>query len=165
VLGGGLAKDCEVAAENAANKQGVPDSAFESCNLAISAQVMSIHDLAATYTNRGILSLVKPNYAAAVADFDAAISLLPSLGGAYCDRGAALIAQNRFAEGIAEIDRGLALNSPEPERSYFNRGLAREQLGDIKGAYEDLQTAAGLNPTWTPPRQELVRFQVKPRTY
>ncbi len=42
----------------------------------------------------------------------------------------------------------------------FDRALARERLGDVTGAYYDLQKAAQLNPSWDAPAKELAYFQV-----
>lgn len=163
VFGGSYAKDCQNAAEHAAYGHGTDDNGIFACNLAIGIQTLTRRDLAGTYVNRGILALAGRRIDAALGDFDAAIAMLPDLGGAYANRGAALIAQGEWAAGIAEIDRGLALGGPEPEKSYFNRGLARERLGDVKGAYFDYLQAERLKPGWDDPARELARFKVTTR--
>ena len=161
VLGGGFAKDCEFAATVAAEQGSAAMAAIDTCNKALGSEALPVHDVAATYVNRGILYLVDGKYEAAQADFGVALQTLPTLGGAHADMGAVLIAQHQFAAGIAEIDRGLALNSPQPEKAYFNRAVAREQLGDLKGAYFDFMTAAQMKPAWQQPKLELARFKVQ----
>jgi tetratricopeptide (TPR) repeat protein len=99
-------------------------------------------------------------YEDAKADFDVAIVLMPDLGEAYADRGAALLGLGRYAAAIAEIDRGLALNTTEPEKAWFNRAIADEALDDVKSAYRDYLRAAQLKPDWPQPRDELTRFTV-----
>ena len=50
-----------------------------------------------------------------------------------------------------------------PERpavAYLIRGLANEQQGQLHAAYEDLQTARRLEPTWDEPAQQLQRYHV-----
>jgi tetratricopeptide (TPR) repeat protein len=160
VFGGSYAKDCQTAAEHAAYGRGTDDNGIFACNLAIGIQALTRRDLAGTYVNRGILALAGRQADTALGDFDTAIAMLPNLGGAYANRGAALIAKGEWAAGIAEIDRGLTLGGPEPEKSYFNRGLAREQLGDLKGAYFDYLQAEKLKPDWADPARELERFKV-----
>jgi tetratricopeptide (TPR) repeat protein len=163
VIGGGFAQGCHDAAIIAAELHRVADSAMQVCNLALTTQALRHHDLAATYANRGILSLSGNAYEAARRDFDTAIEIVPTLAGAYTNRGAALIGEGRASEGVAEIDRGLALDPPEPEKAYFNRAIGREAMGDLKGAYFDYLEASRLKPGWNDPVAELARFTVSPR--
>jgi Tfp pilus assembly protein PilF len=46
----------------------------------------------------------------------------------------------------------------EPHKAYLNRGVARENLGDLRGAYEDYSTALQIQPDWGPANAELARF-------
>ncbi len=77
------------------------------------------------------------------------------------NRGATFVGEERYREGLEQIDRGLALGVKDPEKAWFNRGLANEGLGDLKAAYRDYTRAAELKPDWTPPRTELARFKVR----
>jgi tetratricopeptide (TPR) repeat protein len=120
-------------------------------------------DLAGTHVNRGVLYMRNTEWGRAMDDFDLALSIDSRMGEAMVNRGALMIAQKRFAEGIAEIDRGLALHPEEPERAYYNRALAEEQLDNVKGAYYDYLRASELAPTWTAPQEELKRFSVGPK--
>lgn len=61
----------------------------------------------------------------------------------------------------AEIDKGLTLAPEEPEKAYYNRGLAHEGLADLKAAYFDYRRAAELKPDWPIPQRELGRFSVR----
>lgn len=133
---------------------------IKGCTMSIQHEGLAGRELAGTYVNRGVLHLVSGNYVAAEGDFDTALSIDPSLGEAYINRGAAQIAQRRWSQGIADIDRGLPLKPEQPEKAYFNRALAREQIEDIRGAYADYQKAIELAPTWTLPKEELKRFTV-----
>ena len=160
VLGGGNAKACMTAARIAADRHEIEPRAIELCTLAILADGLSARDLAATHVNRGIIALCRGDTAAAEADFDAAIAIVPELAGAHMNRGAVLVAEHRPQEAIAALDRSLALGTPEPERALFDRALAREQTGDVAGAYWDLQKAAQLNPRWDAPVKELTYFTV-----
>jgi tetratricopeptide (TPR) repeat protein len=54
------------------------------------------------------------------------------------------------------------LNIPEPvlEESYYWRGLAREAIGDVPGAIEDLRAALNMHPGFQPALDQLRRLGV-----
>lgn len=163
VLGGGMAESCSVAAKVAAKSRKPRTDSLEICTLALERELLEGYDLAGTYVNRGVIHLTRQEYPQAQRDFEAAIRIMPDLGEAYVNRGAALIGQGREAEGIADIDKGLTLAPSEPEKAYFNRGLAKERLNDLKGAYLDFRKAQELKPDWEMPSAELSRFTVVQR--
>lgn len=134
--------------------------ALDQCNNAMD-EGMSQRDRAGTYVNRGIVLMHRGDYERAMADFDTAIRLQPTLAEGHINRGGALLAQSDYAAALEAINRGLALNPEEPARAYYNRGVAHEELGQIREAYEDYSRAAELAPDWDPPRTELTRFQVR----
>jgi tetratricopeptide (TPR) repeat protein len=140
-----------------------PPRSIETCTMAIEAESLRQRDLAGTYINRGTLYLARGGYHEAKQDFDSAIAIMPALGEAYTNRGAALVGLQLYNDAIADIDRGLALNPGEPEKAYFNRGLAEEALDNIPAAYRDYSRAAELKPGWAPPINELSRFTVGTR--
>jgi tetratricopeptide (TPR) repeat protein len=160
VFGGpGPADDCYKAAKYG----GAPDAGIDICTQAIDTQPMSDRDMAGTYVNRGVIYMAMASFVAAQHDFEQAIKLDPKMGEALVNHGGALIAQKKYADGIAEISRGLEFNPSEPEKAYFNRGLAYESLDDLKAAYYDYSKAAELKPEWNEPRDELARFTVSQR--
>lgn len=160
-IGGGLGKTCYQLAKALQTGGPAPQRAIAVCSSALSGEPLTQRDRAATYVNRGILHMSRKDYASAVKDHKSAITLRPNLAAAYVNYGSALIALDRPAEGIAAIDQGLALNSTEPEKAYFNRAFGRELMGDVKGAYVDFSKAAALKPEWPLPQQELARFTVR----
>lgn len=159
VLGSSEAAVCSKAALRPGNEPG----GVRACDQALRADVLSPRDRAATYVNRGILRLRAGGYDRAVEDFNSALRLNPSLGEALVNRGAARIGQRRYREALADLDRGTALGSAEPEKAWYNRGLAQEGLGDVSGAYRSYVRAAELKPDWDAPRRELARFTVRPK--
>lgn len=160
VLGTNAAGHCSEAAATAARGGRASVEAIESCDEAIKHVALSSEELAASYVNRGVLHLALSNYAAAVADDDAALQIQANLPDALVNRGAALAGQKRFADAIKDFDHALALSPRFPQRVYYNRGLAREDLGDLKGAYLDYLKASQLDPSWDRPKSELARFTV-----
>ena len=156
VFGGGLAQECS----NAASSEKSDAHAILVCTTALSTEFLSPPDRGGTLINRGVLRLREGEVAAAHADFDAGIVLLPGAGEGWVNRGAAFIAERRYQQGIADIDRGLVLGVKEPEKAYYNRALAHEGLDDEKSAYLDYQQALVLKPHWDLPQHELLRFTV-----
>lgn len=160
VFGGpGPAEDCYKSAKFG----GPPSVGIDVCTQAINTETMTDRDLAGTYVNRGVIYMAMVSFVAAQHDFESAIKLQPKMGEALVNHGGALIAQKKYADGIAEISRGLELNPSEPEKAYYNRGLAYESIDDLKAAYYDYSKAAELKPSWDEPRAELARFTVSQR--
>lgn len=108
--------------------------------------------------NRGIALLRRDEPGAALVDFDAVIALDRRHAEAHLNRGAALVQMQRPGPAVAAITEALGLNVREPHKAYFNRGAAREALGDLRGAYEDYSTALEIQPDWGPANAELARF-------
>ena len=159
VFGGGLAQDCS----NAAMSEKSDEHAISTCTIALETEFLSPQDRGGTLINRGVLRLRHGEIAAAHADLDAGIVLLPGAGEGWVNRGAVFVAERRYKQGIDDIDRGLALGLKEPEKAYFNRALAYEGLDDEKSAYLDYQQALVLKPHWGLPEKELLRFSVTRR--
>jgi tetratricopeptide (TPR) repeat protein len=130
------------------------------CDQAVD-RAKDMHDeLAAAYVNRSVIHLAFQQYDAALADSDAAIRVKASIPQAHINRGIALSAQKRNKEAGQAFTDALALNPSHAEVVYFDRGMAREDDGDMKGAYLDYRKAAQLAPTWDTPKQQLARFSV-----
>lgn len=160
VLGSSNAAVCSKAAFDG----GATPGGQRACDEALKTDVLSPRDRAATYVNRGILRLRGRAFDRAVADFDSALRLNPNLGEALVNRGAARVGQQRYREALADLERGSQLGASEPEKAWFNRGLAHEGLGDLKSAYRAYTRAAELKPDWDAPKRELARFSVRPRS-
>ena len=156
VLGTSLASSCSKAAFSGDSSV----AALGACSRSISEEVAPLSDRAATHVNRGILLMRNRNFEGARRDFERAVELKPELAEAYANRGSVLVVEGRVPEAVADFDRALELGLAQPERTYFNRGVAREWMDDAKGAYLDYRKAAQLNPEWPTPREQMVRFTV-----
>jgi tetratricopeptide (TPR) repeat protein len=149
------ARDCYIAAKfGDKDRNGIDD-----CTSAL-LDVSSKHDVAGMLVNRGVIYLSYQRYTLAFQDFNQAILTDPTIGEAYVNRGACQVAQRHFAEGKSDIDKGLTLGTDEPQKAYYNRGLAEDYLGDEKAAYFDYLKASQLDPDWYAPKKELMRFSV-----
>lgn len=157
VIGGGSAQECS----DAALKGRSDGKSILACTTALELENLNFRDRARTYVNRGVLQMRQRQFSAARADFDSAGSIDPNLGEVYVNRGATYVGEDRYQEGLEQIDKGLSLGVKDPEKAWFNRGLANEGLGDIKAAFRDYSRAAELKPDWAAPKTELSRFTVK----
>lgn len=152
---------CAANAAKAAEGAMAPAEAIGACNEAIKGGIIPPDGLPEVFVNRGVILMMMERPDDALRDFDRALALQPDLAEALVNRGAILIAQGRQREGVAELTRGLALGPEQPERAYLNRGRGREDLKDIRGAYDDYRMADTLRPGWQPVLDELKRFQVR----
>jgi tetratricopeptide (TPR) repeat protein len=84
-----------------------------------------------------------------------------AVGEAHANRGAALVAMKRWADSIPAISKGIELQAAEMEKSYYNRAIAYEELGNVRGAYFDYMKAMELKPDWEAPKMQLTRFTVR----
>ena len=171
VLGNGLAQSCYEAA--LAISQGlvyfppvitgtlIDLKPVQLCMAALEEGDLSGRDLAGTHVNRGVLQFIDANYDAALKDFDMALRLDDSIGEAHANRGAALVAMKRWKESVPAIDKGIALGAADLEKSYYNRAIANEELGNARDAYYDYMKALELKPGWELPTQQLTRFTVR----
>ncbi len=157
VVGTGKARGCYEAAQ----KPGRLRDALRVCDGALADAALPADERAATYVNRGIIQMQARNLAAAIADYDEAIRTLPDTAEAYVNKGIALVQMGDHDDAaIAELTEGLAHNPARPAMAYYIRGIAYEQSGRLRAAYEDYGRAAQLDPDWAAPAEELQRFQV-----
>lgn len=136
-------------------------SPYQVCTMAIAANDLASHDLAGTHNNRGVLLFMDQKFSEAIADFDQARRLDPEIAEAHVNYGASMVALHRWAEGLEALNKGIEMQPAEPEKAYFNRAIANEELGHVKEAYLDYLKASELAPDWEQPRQQLTRFTVR----
>jgi len=159
VLGDTSAEQCSQAAFH----ELADNVSMQLCTTALGEGLLDRRDQAGTYINRGVMQMIRRDYAAARADFERAIQVDPGLGEGWINRGAVDIIDKHYQDGIDDIDKGLALGTEEPAKAYYNRGVAYEGIDDEKSAYLDYQQALILEPGWDLPKQELLRFTVTRR--
>ncbi len=113
----------------------------EVCTRAIERQPLATADLAATYSNRGLLRARHGDLDAALEDHAKAIHLAPELDGLYVNRANTLIRANRLRDALADLDRAIALEGDAQATAYYNRALLFQRLGDSEAARLDLERA------------------------
>lgn len=170
VFGGGFGEACWRAAlastlihmDSAVEEARWKADSIQTCDDAISGSGLDRRDLASTYVNRSILEMSRENYAVAETNLNVALKLIPKLAEAHVDLGSTMINMKKYDEGVRETELGLALKSKEPERGYYNLGIAYEYLGNLQKAYDSYKQASALAPTWQDPKDQMARFVVQP---
>jgi tetratricopeptide (TPR) repeat protein len=137
--------------------------ALEICSRAEEDYSADAHTRAAAFVNRADILLQMGRYREAVSDADRAITFDGRIGTAHLNRGAGLIGMERYGEALSALNRAIDLDGGKTEIAYFDRGLAREYLGDVQGAYYDYRKAAELAPDFELASRQLARFTVRPR--
>jgi tetratricopeptide (TPR) repeat protein len=155
---------CATAAASAQAKGAATDGELASCTMAINLAGDDKDRLAAALTNRGVMHLARAEYGATIADSSAALQVDGKVAEALVNRGVALMLSSRPGDAVKDITAGLALAPSHAERAYFNRAMAREDMGDLRGAYLDYRQAAKMDPSWDRPKKELARFTVVQHT-
>jgi tetratricopeptide (TPR) repeat protein len=153
-------QQCSDSAARAGSGEVVAKWSVSVCDQAVDRAKGMRNELAAAYVNRGVIHLALQQYDAALADSDAALRVNSNIPQAHINRGIALNAEKRNTEAGQAFTDALALNPAHAEIVYFDRAMAREDSGDMKGAYLDYRKAAQLAPTWDTPKQQLARFNV-----
>lgn len=160
VIGGGMARECYLNAENERPSR----FAIDGCTEALETEPLSADDTVATYVNRGILYLQSGDYTTALSDFDHAMKLDPNEPEVYLNKALTLFrTDDRWRESLPLFDVAIEKKTRKPEIAYFARGLANEMAGNIRQAYNDLRMAAQIAPKWDQPTRELARYQVRPK--
>ncbi len=157
VIGGGIARDCYEATKFGSQ---TPGAIEQICTKAIEVEAMNLANKAATYTNRGVVRMRQGKLEAAMADYAISKRLRPEVGATYLNEGAAFILQKDYESALASLEQAIALDTTELHAAYYNRAIAREQMGDVEGAYYDFKKAGELKPGFDLVEKQLSRFVV-----
>lgn len=122
---------------------------IDACTLAIERQMLTPEDLAATYSNRGILLARSGDIAAALKDHDRALTIAPDMTSIYINRSNALVAAKRYRAAMQDLESAIAKADALLPVAYYNRALMFNTLGDRQAARADAERAAELAPETT----------------
>lgn len=136
------------------------NSAIDGCTRALNEAALTSTDRAATYVNRGILRMLRGSDADADADFDAALALNRDLSEAWLNKGFLRIRRGDGRGALPLLQQGIERNPDRQALAIFARGVAYEEMGEYRSAYEDLTRAHRLEPHWALPRQYLSHYKV-----
>lgn len=124
-----------------------PKSSSEApCDEAIKRGKLSRPQLAATYSNRGIILANHGELDKAIEDQNTAIALNPDSARAHVNRGNVYYRYNRHNEAVADYNQAITLSHGQLAPAYFNRAQSHLALGETDAADKDFQQAATLAP-------------------
>ena len=135
-------------------------SAAAQCTFALEREPLSDADRVATYVNRGIVRMNLRDHAGAERDFDTALSMNVREAEAWLNKGLLRLRQDRPGEAMTFIQAALDTNTIRPALAMYARGIANEQLGDLRAAYSDLRRARDMAPGWSLPAEQLKRYSI-----
>jgi Flp pilus assembly protein TadD len=156
-IGGSFAEGCFKAAE----QHNTTLESLSTCDRAFTDQALSAEDRLATHVNRGIVRMLRNDFAPAQSDFDTAMQMNPKRSEPYLNMAILQFRQGRSADAVPLFSKAIELGTEMPEVAYYGRGLANEDVGNVRAAYADLRRAASLKPGWDAPRRDLARYQVR----
>jgi tetratricopeptide (TPR) repeat protein len=160
VVGNTLGEECYQDTLLAPNPRRNAD-ALAVCDRAVVDTTVNAYNQAANHVNRAEIRLRMANFQGALDDAEAALAIHDGIGTAYLNRGAGLVGLGRHAQALPDFDKALALGVDRPQLAYFDRAIARENVGDIKGAYLDYKKASEIDPRLEIARAQLSRFTVR----
>lgn len=155
-VGGRLSQNCY----EAALSRDARSSSIEGCTRALDEEGLLAPDRAATYVNRGILLMAGGRPAAADMDFDRALEIDVSLADAYLNKGFLRIREGKGQEALPLLQKGIDSGPRREALAYFARGVAYEQSGNYRSAYNDLVRARQMEPKWSLPAEWLAHYRV-----
>jgi tetratricopeptide (TPR) repeat protein len=157
VIGGGISRECYEAVKFGVGR---PADAEALCTRAIDLEAMNLSNKAATYTNRGVLRMRQGDFDEALSDYSLSKRLKPTIGATWLNEGAAYIFKKDYNSALVSLEKAIELNSEDLFAAYYNRAIARENTGDVEGAYYDFLKSKELNPEFEKTDAQLARFTV-----
>ncbi len=128
-----------------AAQRGHYDDGIRLMTMAIDSKQLSPADQEQAYKVRGLMYQRQNKQKEAMADYNAAIVLLPNDASAYDMRGTTYAAMGALDRAIADYDKALQLE-PKNVAAYVNRGFAYIAEKQYKRAISDLDAALRLQP-------------------
>lgn len=162
VLGGNsFAKECFQNSQTAARMGHAGRQDVEPCDRAIKDVALKRKDLVATLVNRGIIRVAMEQYQLAAKDYNRAIALQDDVGEAFLNRGNLWFLAKEFKQ--AEQDYNVAIEEQVQQMhvAHLNRGMVREQQGNLQGAKQDYLDALTFVENWEQALQRLDRVNKK----
>jgi len=132
---------------------------LQMCTRAIEGEDMTRNDLAATYSNRGILWVARGQFDRALDDQNQAISINPDSARAYINRANVQYRLKKYDEALADYSKAIDLSGGRFAVIYYNRSITLAAVGKRDAARADIQHALDLAPGTTAYQNALEQLQ------
>lgn len=134
------------------------DYGLRYCNAAIKDDQLLLKDLAATYTNRGIIYGATGRLEEAMADHNQAMLIAPDMAKIYVNRGNIFHQMHEYDKALEDYEKALELGNVALDIVHYNRALAFIRLKRWDDAREALEQALEINPNSTRVKRKLEQF-------
>jgi tetratricopeptide (TPR) repeat protein len=124
-----------------------PERSIAGCSALIQSGQETGINLAKAFYSRGWAYARKGDYDRAIADYDRALQLNPSLANAYYSLGVAYEHKGDFDRAIGDFDQALRL-TPNDADAFYGRGLAYARRGYYDSAIQDYDQALRINSSY-----------------
>lgn len=124
----------------------IPGGDVDPCSQAIASGNLNVRDLAATYSNRGIIYVGNGDYEHAFADYNKAIKLMPTMGEVYINRANVYLHRQDYIKAVADYDQAIKLSGQPLVTAWYNKALALINMKRFDDAEVALQEALKLSP-------------------
>lgn len=128
------------------------------CTDAIRTDDLTIRDLAATYTNRGIIYAANGQLDLAMKDHNEAALLAPGMAKIFVNRGNVFHQTHQYTKALADYDRALELANVALDIVQYNRSLTLIRLKRWDDARAALEAALEVNPESGRVKRKLDQF-------
>ena len=116
-------------------------SDIDHCDLAINVQPLTRVELAATYSNRGVIHGRFGDVRQSMSDHNRAAELAPDLPNIYVNRANVFTRLKQYPQALDDLDRAIQLGGEVAHIAYYNRALLHQSLGNSEAARTDAETA------------------------
>lgn len=157
-------RDCYDRSRQAALYQSANRTDIDVCNRAIADGAVLKKELAASYSNRGVLHMAMQNYSQAYKDYERALNIDDKLAEAYINRGNLWFTVEQFDRAISDYDRAIEYGTDKAPIALLNRGLAFEYKGDFSSAESNYRASLEMNPDFEQAQEKLDRLTLKRKT-
>lgn len=142
------------------------DYGLRYCTDAIRNDNLLLRDLAATYTNRGIIYSANGRLDEAMEDHNQALLLAPEMAKIYVNRGNVFHQIHEYDKALADYDKAIELGNVKLDIVYYNKSLTLIRMKRWDDARAALETALEINPDSSRVKRKLAQFELpkeKPR--
>jgi tetratricopeptide (TPR) repeat protein len=116
------------------------------CTQAIERGGLASRDLAASYSNRGVIWARVGDIEKALADHNKSLEINPDSIGGLINRANAYSRDQSYHEALLDYDRAIELSGAAFAPALFNRGWVYRAIDDDKTALTDFEAALKLQP-------------------
>lgn len=128
------------------SKASVSIDSLVHCNNALLKGRLSKHDLAATYSNRGLIYSKLSKFEKALKDHNKAIELRPELAPAYVNRGNTFYRLKSFEDAIEDYEKAIVLGGGPVHIALYNKGMVYLKIRNKREAEAAFRKALEIYP-------------------